>query len=379
MAEDPDPLDVDVVVAHRELLDGSLLVGEAVVAQVVVAEVRVRSGPLRRAAPVTDLDHDESELRHLLAAAGRRERAGDALLLRTRVDAYDDRVLLLRIEVERLPHVAVQVGGAVRGLHLERLRDLPAHFVEAGEVGPLEFHDFVALGIAKHRIRYIVHPRGVVDDEPLRRGQGRPVGGITRIEARQAGAVEVHAVEMLVVDVLTLLVPVAAEVEPAVFLVDADDAAGPERPGCDRVLQLAVDVVEVVVAPAAALRPPDELFAVLHVANALELQVAVLRSLREEDLDLASLWVEGAELDVAEEPVSTREAQLVLVLEPVDVLVALVLPLRRDLRHRLHVPVEEVQLGGTNPLVSRHRVCVALQGGSRIRDGIHEEQFLEPA
>ena len=49
--------------------------------------------------------------------AVRGEPVRHAFRLRAGVDVGDDRVLLLRVEVERLPHVAVEVGHAVRGLH----------------------------------------------------------------------------------------------------------------------------------------------------------------------------------------------------------------------------------------------------------------------
>src|SRR5690606_21571329 len=111
-----DALDVDPWMPCGQLLDARLLIRQAVVAQVVVAEAVVRVRPSWTATPVADLDDDESELREPLRRRRRRERARHVLLLRTGVDVRDDRVLPVRIEVERLPQVAVDVGDAVRGL-----------------------------------------------------------------------------------------------------------------------------------------------------------------------------------------------------------------------------------------------------------------------
>ena len=57
---------------------------------------------------------------------------------------------------------------------------------------------------------------------------------VARVHQGQAGAVEVHAVEVLVVDVLARLAAVAVEVQQPVLGVDGDDAAGAEGAGGDR-------------------------------------------------------------------------------------------------------------------------------------------------
>ena len=53
--------------------------------------------------------------------------------------------------------------------------------------------------------------------------------GVARVEAGQVGAVELHAIEVLVVDVLARLAAVAEEVEEAVLGVDLDDRGWPAR------------------------------------------------------------------------------------------------------------------------------------------------------
>ena len=204
------------------------------------------------------------------------------------------------------------------------------------------------------------------------------MGGVARVEERQAGAVEAHAVEMFVVDVLTRLATVAAEVEDAFLVVQADDPAGPERAARDWVLELAVFAVQVEVTPAGSLGPPDELLLVLHGADALGLEVPILRTFAEESIDLPCHGIEGAVLDVAQQAIPSHETQTLRFLVPGDVLVALVLPLRLHPRQLLGVPTEVVQLGSANPLFAGHRVLVGLQRGAWIGDRIDQEEVLQP-
>src|ERR1041385_8611475 len=106
MAEDADAIDIDPLVAGGELLDAGFLIGESVVAHVEVAEALIRVRPIRTPAPIADLDHDEAEIGETLVHAHRTEREGDRLRLRPRIDVSDDRILLRRIEIEGLEHVA---------------------------------------------------------------------------------------------------------------------------------------------------------------------------------------------------------------------------------------------------------------------------------
>ena len=121
MAEDADAVDVDPLVARRELLDAGLLIGKAVVAHVEVAEVLIGVGTVGASAAVAELDDDEAEIGEALRNARRAERVGDALGLRSRIDVGDDRILLRRVEIEGLVHIAPDVGDSVGCLDHERL------------------------------------------------------------------------------------------------------------------------------------------------------------------------------------------------------------------------------------------------------------------
>ena len=61
--------------------------------------------------------------------------------------------LLVRIEVERLVHHAVQIGHAVIGFHRERLRELEAHLLERAQIGRLDLHDQSAGRVEERALR----------------------------------------------------------------------------------------------------------------------------------------------------------------------------------------------------------------------------------
>ena len=90
MPEDPDAIDVDVLVTRGELLDAGLLVGERIVAKVVVAVAMIRQRALWTAAAIADLDDDHAKLRELLRNATGIEGEVHRLRLWPRVDVGDD-------------------------------------------------------------------------------------------------------------------------------------------------------------------------------------------------------------------------------------------------------------------------------------------------
>jgi len=74
----------------------------------------------------------------------------------------------------------------------------------------------------------------------MRRRQQRHVLGVARVHQGQAGAIEMHTIEMLVVNVLSALAAVGHEVEQAVLGIDRSDPVGAEQAGRDRILESAV-------------------------------------------------------------------------------------------------------------------------------------------
>ncbi len=122
---------------------------------------------------------------------------------------------------------------------------------------------------------------------------------IAAVNDIQTGAFHEDAVEVLVVGVLPGLATVAAEVEQPLLLVDLDDPAGEVGSRRDGVLQLSILPVEIEMSPAGALRPPDQLLAIIQISDALGTDRGRLESFLDQDLQGQGLWIEGAELDVS--------------------------------------------------------------------------------
>jgi len=189
--------------------------------------------------------------------------------------------------------------------------------------------------------------------------------GVAGVHQRQSGSVEEDPVEVLEIDVLSRLAAVPLEVEKALVLVDLYDLAGAKGTRGDGVLELTIDVVEIEVAPPAALRPPDHLVAFLQVAHALGSDVCTDETILEKDLALSCADVDGAEFDVSQQAVTSEKAQLVpragyvrlhiaiigvgvgsWSSGPVKVLVTLVFPFPLDREELFPVAIEDVNLAG---------------------------------
>ncbi len=260
VAVDAGAGEVDPRVALGQLLHGGDLVRQAVVAHVAVVGGVERLRPHRRAHGV-DLDDDEAELgeRLCVAARGGEGARADAAGLRPGVDAVDDRVPLRRIEARGPEEQAVEVGPAVARLDGDGRRRLPAGGEEARDVGLLEVEQLAAGGIAEHADGRRDGSRVAVDEVlPVRRERDLVVGAVRRQQA-EPGAVEAHAVEVAEVGVSGLAAG-AEEVDGAAPRVDAQHLQHVPVAARDRVLQAAgCEVVQVEVAPAAALGEPDRL------------------------------------------------------------------------------------------------------------------------
>ena len=97
---------------------------------------------------MTQLHHQEAQLRQLLAAMGGGEGVAHAFHLGTRINLGDDRVFLGGVKVERLPEVAVEVCDPVRCLEGEGLGHDPARGIQTREIRLFEFHDLIPFRVA---------------------------------------------------------------------------------------------------------------------------------------------------------------------------------------------------------------------------------------
>jgi hypothetical protein len=214
---------------------------------------------------------------------------------------------------------------------------------------------------------------------------------VTGVEQLQAGAVEVHPVQVREVRVLALLVAVRDEVHDARLLVHVLDVAVHELARRDLVLQLAVRVEQVVVAPAVALGPVNQLLAVVDQEEGPRLHVRV-QPLLDERLHLAGGRVGHAHVDAVQVAARPPEVQLAggrghpARLGLLLLAVAVEHRRRRDVERLVHEPVglhlhvllraavEHDELGLVHVLLARHRVAVGLELRPRLGQRIDHPQ-----
>ena len=260
---DAHAVDVDVVVACGELLDGRLLVGKAVVAQVTVAVVVVPLRTVGMAAAVTYRDDDESRLCQTVGTqVHARIGVRRGLDLRTRVYVVDDGVALRRVEVEGLVHHAIEVRHSVGGLHGEGLGELVSVGQKLREVTRLEYHQLVAEAVVESSFGDGIHTRVVVHEVTAGIVYLRRVEVVSLIEQLHIAAVEADRIEVLVIGVLALLAAHGGEVDRTVLLVHVEDLVYVPRPFGQAAYEVALVVIEVEMSPSVTLAPLYEFLAV---------------------------------------------------------------------------------------------------------------------
>ncbi len=263
VAVDPDFVDIDKGMLDGQLFDRPLLIGQAIVPQVSIAKIMVPFGALGVTAAVPDLDEDEPELGqgHRLAAG--RERLCHAFRLGSGIDIGDDRIFLISIKIEGLIHDAVEICDPVVGLDLERLGILEAGLHERDDIGRFQVQEDIARDIPEPGFGRRVDPRKIVDKIFRCIIQAGRVRGIPRIEELHPGPVEIDAVKMHEIRVFVGLAAAGAEEQDAQLIVHPDNALAGELARGDLVFELAVLIIEIVMAPAVALAPENDLFPVV--------------------------------------------------------------------------------------------------------------------
>ena len=231
-------------------------------------------GPVGVTAPVTHGNDDHAELGQRLLTRVRREELRHGLCLGTRIDVRYNRIALGRIEIVRLVHHPIDVGDAVRRLHLVRLRELVAGRGELGEIGDLEIHDLAAAGVEHGGCRHGVDLGVVVHEVPTRLVHDRPVIEVARVQQREAGTVQVHPVEVLVIGIFSLFPAVGPEEHVAPVFIHTHNCINVPRPYRQPHLHGTVGAVSVEVSPPVALRPPEQV-AVVQAPRCLVFHVGI--------------------------------------------------------------------------------------------------------
>ena len=163
--------------------------------------------------------------------------------------------------------------------------------------------------------------------------------------------------------------------------VDVDESLGAPRARGQRALQLSRVVIEIVVAPARTLRPPDEITAGLHVLHVLPFAGIILDVLVQQLRRRLRRQLHVDQLEVPLRAIATHHAQVIGALAvPVDVEQPLVLPLPDRRRRELGIAsAVQVQLFRSDILLARHGVGVAHQLRPRTRRVVDEVQLLHLA
>src|SRR5581483_5736243 len=191
-----------------------------------------------------------------------------------------------------------------------------------------ERHDDGALIVVENGFRSGVDARAVVDevlpifgDGPAAasslsaatagsHGQLNGVRGVAGVKELHAVAVEAGAIEMHVVGVLTVFMAGGGEKNLAGFFVDVGNVLGDELALGDLILEGAVGIVEVELAPAITLAPPDQLGAVVNDAERFGFDIDI-HALLDERLNLAGSGVDGADIHAMQIAAGAAEVELV--------------------------------------------------------------------
>src|SRR4051812_30605143 len=151
---------------------------------------------------------------------------------------------------------------------------------------------------------------------------------VARIEEREAGSIEVHAVEVRVVRYFARFAADAGDVDDSLHRIDVGDPLGAPGAGRQGTLELSGVVVEVEMAPSAPLRPPDEIAAGLQVAHGHGFAGVVVDVFLYERRDLLRGQRYVEQLEMALGAIAANHPEVVGTLAvPMDVVQPLILPL----------------------------------------------------
>ena len=267
-------------------------------------------------AALTHRDYHKSGLCQAVGAYGHAcEGVVHGFDLRTGIHVVDYRIGLGGVHIEGLEHHAVEVGDAVGGFYLKRLGELVAGGKKLREVGFLEGHYLFAESIAKVGAGHGVDARIVVHHKAAVLVHNRSMEIIAGGNHTQAGAIEAHAVEVLIVGVFVLLAAAGAEVDGAGALIHLQHVFHVPAALCDAIFELAFAVVEIEVCPTVAFAPVYQFLTAVHGIQAAKFLIGVHTLLYERHYGVLAYGV-GADVDAMQVAARAIEIEMIVVAEP---------------------------------------------------------------
>src|SRR6266480_3077530 len=184
-----------------------------------------------RGAATVDHHYDEAELRDRLQAPHRRAKSlRNKECLGTRIDHFDDGILLCGVEVGWPPNQTIKIRRAILGLAVKFLGELPVRFEQFTGVGLFKDTNLRAVFcISEDDLSGKVRPRRVIDKTKMVRRHAHRVIGVRGSQHHQVVPVEADAVQVCLIGIFALLAPVRQEINAPRFLVDVDDPT--DNPG----------------------------------------------------------------------------------------------------------------------------------------------------
>ncbi|SKS30951.1 Uncharacterised protein [Mycobacteroides abscessus subsp. abscessus] len=154
LSGDPNSGGVQPRIPLPEFTDrGDMIVQGASVAKIPIGVV-VKCLAAPRASTTVDGHHREPERGESLrfTIVRRVEHRSGAVELRPRIDVFDDRVRVVRVQIVRSPEQTVDRGSAVRCGRPEPLRWLPAQNLQVIGIGRLQLHYHLTIPVQYHRV-----------------------------------------------------------------------------------------------------------------------------------------------------------------------------------------------------------------------------------
>ena len=246
-------------------LDPEFTVWESGILQVLVANLLKLLAAIGSAHRI-ELDYDETEFgKRSGVPVVRHETLRSIGIARTRIDVFDNRIFLVRIEIGRALDDAPHIGLAISTLCHKHLRSYPSVLLQSSNISRLQGLDELArLRISEHGNRSGIHLRIGIQEIAVIIGILGTMIALFRSERHHILAVDTYFIIMYQIWVLIPIHATSREIDFSLLFIHTLDATNkPFALGNLSDNLRLLHIVEIEMIPVVALAHPEQLLAIL--------------------------------------------------------------------------------------------------------------------
>jgi len=226
-------------------------------------------------ASVADLNDDKTHLGQSDILIGWWKTFGDALSLWSRVNIDDNGILTFWIKIKRLVHHTIKIGLAISRFNRKRLWKFESGSLKSWNISRFQLQNQISWSIPEFRNRGSIYPGIIINKKAGGIAHRNLMIKITRIQALEAGTVEIDSIKMAKIRILTFFAAAGQKIQDSRLLIEINHFPAVIFTSSDLIFQPATSIKKIIMSPAIPLWPPDQLLTTIDQPQRLKFDIGI--------------------------------------------------------------------------------------------------------